>query len=181
MGTTMPKKYKYNQNASRIYKHRHTRKLTPVERLSPEDLAEIREAFFLFDVDHSGYMDFRELNFALQTLGINRKQAQVEQILNKILDDPQKGLSAKTFVELVATINLGSSAERNEIREAYQLLGKSEDDDGNRKISLRNLRRAAANFGEMISEKQLQLMIEEAENEAQAAFDHDEMLKVIKK
>jgi centrin-1 len=178
----MPRtKYAYQQNTARIYKQDRTRKLTPVERLTPEELAEIREAFFLFDVDRSGYMDFRELNFALQSLGIHRKESQVERILNQILDEPTKGLSTKNFVELVATVNLGSSADRDEVREAYRLLGTAEDDEGNPKISLRNLRKTAEEFGQTISDKQLQQMISEAEEQAQGEFDHEEMLKIIKK
>eukprot|EP00750_Incisomonas_marina_P008762 INCI15687.1.p1 GENE.INCI15687.1~~INCI15687.1.p1 ORF type:complete len:192 (+),score=42.20 INCI15687.1:131-706(+) len=175
-----PKKYQYQQNASRIYSRHDTRKLTPVERLSPDELAEIKEAFNLFDVDLSGYIELEELNCALLSLGVNRTPEAVNRLLVQINAQHNKGLSLKKFIELVATVNLGSSVERDEVRDAYRLFGSVEDDEGNPKISLRNLRNAFLEIGENISDRKLHLMIREAETQAQAAVDHEELLKLVK-
>lgn len=178
----MAKIYQYDKNANRIYAEHLTRNLKPVERLEPEELDEIKEAFFLFDVDHSGYIDFKELNFALQSLGIHHRHSRIERILDKILpEDVERGLAVGNFIELVAELNVGANVERDEVREAYRLLGTAEDDEGNPKISLRKLREAAEELGENISDRKLQKMIREAELKAQAAFDKQELLKVIKK
>ena len=177
----MPKKYEYRQNEARIYAEHSTRKLTPVERLQPEELAEIKQGFDLFDVEHSGFMRLKELNFALQSLGIHRGPAAIGRLLQQTnAIHPTKGVSKDKFVELVATINLGSGVERDEIRDAYQLLGSAEDDEGNPKISLRALRAAFRDIGETISDRKLQLMIREAEMQAQAKFDNEELLKLVK-
>ena len=180
--STRPKtKYKYRQNTARIYSNKDSRKLTPVERLKPEELAEIVEAFDLFDVDHSGFMDFRELDVALKALGVIRPLSAIERLLRQINAKLGRGgLSKKKFIELVATINLGSSVERDEIREAYRLLSSSEDMEGNPKISLRALRKAFDDVGESVSDRKLQLMIREAEQQAQAKLDHEELLKLVK-
>ena len=178
----MPKKYVYHQNSARIYANgRTTRTLTPVERLTPEEKSEIEEAFGLFDVDGSGYIDFKELLFALKCLGIHRTKSSVDRLLKQILKRPQIGLTRKNFVELVATINLGGTVDRDEIREAYRLIGNSTDDEGNSKISLRQLRSVVEELGESISDRKLQLMINEAEIDAQADIDDEELLKVIKR
>ena len=178
----MARKYEYDKNEARIYEERLTRTLKPVELLEPEELDEIKEAFFLFDVDRSGYIDFKELSFALRSLGIQHRHTRIERILDNILpEDVEKGLAVEHFVELVAELNVGSNVERDEVREAYRLLGTAEDDEGNPKISLRKLREAAKELGENISDRKLQKMIREAELKAQAAFDKEELLKVIKK
>ncbi len=140
----------------------------------------MEEAFDLFDVDGSGFMDLEELNFALQSLGILRTPMAVERLLTRIHAPRDKGLSKAKFVELVATVNLGSSVERDEVRDAYQLIGTTEDDEGNPKISLRALRAAFNEIGEAPSDHKLQLMIRDAEMKAQADLDHEELLKLVK-
>ena len=40
--------------------------------LSEEEIEEIREAFNLFDTDHSGSIDYRELKAAMRALGFER-------------------------------------------------------------------------------------------------------------
>ena len=57
---------------------RHMRR-TPASRkvkkqgLSEEQIEEIREAFNLFDTDHSGSIDYRELKAAMRALGFEVK------------------------------------------------------------------------------------------------------------
>ena len=178
----MAKKYDYAKNEVRIYEEHTTRNLKPVERLEPEELDEIKEAFHLFDVDDSGFIDFKELTFALQSLGVHHRTSRIERILDTILpDNVERGLSTDHFVELVAELNFGSNVERDEVREAYKLLGTAEDAEGNPKISLRKLREATLELGEPINDRKLQQMIDEAEKKAQADFDDEELLKVIKK
>ena len=41
----------------------------PKQRLDEEQMEELREAFNLFDTDHSGVIDARELKAAIRALG----------------------------------------------------------------------------------------------------------------
>lgn len=52
-----------------------------VERLDPELLAELREAFQLFDSDEDGSIDTTELKAAFRALGVDVNKADVRRML----------------------------------------------------------------------------------------------------
>ena len=51
------------------------------EELTKEQLEEIKEAFNLFDTDHSGTIDIRELKAAMRALGFEVKKEEVRRML----------------------------------------------------------------------------------------------------
>ena len=48
--------------------------------LSEEQIEEIREAFNLFDTDHSGSIDYRELKAAMRALGFEVKKEELKKM-----------------------------------------------------------------------------------------------------
>ena len=69
---------------------RHTMRRTPASRkvkkqgLSEEQIEEIREAFNLFDTDHSGSIDYRELKAAMRALGFEVKKEELRKMITDI-------------------------------------------------------------------------------------------------
>ena len=53
--------------------------------LTEDEVLEIREAFDLFDTDHSGEIDVAELKQALMNLGIDTKNQTLQNILAVII------------------------------------------------------------------------------------------------
>ena len=49
--------------------------------LSEEQIEEIREAFNLFDTDHSGSIDYRELKAAMRALGFEVKKEELKKMI----------------------------------------------------------------------------------------------------
>ena len=65
------------------------RRATPSRRakkpgLSEEQIEEIREAFNLFDTDHSGSIDYRELKAAMRALGFEVKKEELRKMITDI-------------------------------------------------------------------------------------------------
>ena len=52
--------------------------------LSEEQIEEIREAFNLFDTDHSGNIDYRELKAAMRALGFEVKKEELKKMITDI-------------------------------------------------------------------------------------------------
>ena len=52
--------------------------------LSEEEIEEIREAFNLFDTDHSGSIDYRELKAAMRALGFEVKKEELRKMITDI-------------------------------------------------------------------------------------------------
>ena len=67
-----------------------TMRRTPASRkakkpgLSEEQIEEIREAFNLFDTDHSGSIDYRELKAAMRALGFEVKKEELKKMITDI-------------------------------------------------------------------------------------------------
>ena len=76
------------------------------------------EAFNLFDTDHSGAVDARELKAAMRALGFDIKKEQVRTMLNDIGKDAADTIDFDEFCEL-----LGSTGPAVQIPNSYGNLG----------------------------------------------------------
>ena len=63
-----------------------------------------------------------------------------------------------------------------EIHKAFELF----DEDGTRKISLKNMRRVARELGETISEEELRAMIEEFDRDQDGEINEEEFFYIMK-
>merc|ERR1719305_2276245 len=107
---------------------------------------EIREAFNLFDGDHSGAIDIRELKAAMRALGFEVKNEE----LKKMVTDVDNNGTIE-FVEFLGmmTAKMGEKDTREDIEKVFKLF----DDDNTNKISFRNLARVAEELGENIDDE----------------------------
>ncbi|KAJ1616219.1 hypothetical protein T492DRAFT_1138288 [Pavlovales sp. CCMP2436] len=119
--------------------------------LTDEQVEEIREAFNLFDADHSGTIDYRELKAAMRALGFQVKK---EEIRKMILDVDNDGSGAVDFNEFLEMMQgkMGEKDTREEINKVFKLY----DNDNTGKISIHNLRRVAKELGENMTDEELQ-------------------------
>ena len=54
-------------------------------QLGPEQVAELRQAFNLFDTDRGGNISSKELGYAMRSLGMNPTEKDILDILNEVL------------------------------------------------------------------------------------------------
>eukprot|EP00745_Piridium_sociabile_P040261 TRINITY_DN76899_c0_g1_i1.p1 TRINITY_DN76899_c0_g1~~TRINITY_DN76899_c0_g1_i1.p1 ORF type:complete len:122 (-),score=16.95 TRINITY_DN76899_c0_g1_i1:53-373(-) len=69
--------------------------------LSDEQREEVREAFNLFDTDHTGSIDSRELKAAMRALGFDVKKDQIRKILSDIGKDSTASINYDEFEEVM--------------------------------------------------------------------------------
>ena len=69
--------------------------------LSEDQLVEIKEAFNLFDTDHSGTIDAKELKAAMRALGFDVKKEEIIRMLNEVDADNSGEIEFKEFVKLM--------------------------------------------------------------------------------
>ncbi|CEL92930.1 unnamed protein product [Vitrella brassicaformis CCMP3155] len=144
--------------------------------LSEEQLEEVREAFNLFDTDHTGAIDARELKAAMRALGFDVKKEQVRKILAEIGKDPTAAINYEEFQEIMSG-RMGEKDSREEIMKVFKLF----DDDDTGKISFRNLKRVAAELGETLTDEELQEMIDEADRDGDGLINPDEFYRVMRR
>ena len=53
-------------------------------KVSPEQIAELKQAFNEFDVDGGGTINTRELGYAMRSLGMNPTETELLDIINEV-------------------------------------------------------------------------------------------------
>eukprot|EP00954_Amorphochlora_amoebiformis_P027848 1388324-Amorphochlora_amoeboformis.AAC.1 len=144
--------------------------------LTPEQLDEIKEAFSLFDSNHTGTINVRELRAAMRALGFQVKKEEVKRMLDDIDKDGNSEITLEEFTKMMSG-KMGSRDTREEILKVFQLF----DVDNSGFITLKNLRRICTELGEQLSEQDLAEMIDEADRDQDGQISPDEFYRVMKK
>ena len=144
--------------------------------LSEEQKQEIKEAFDLFDTDGSEKIDAKELKVAMRALGFEPKKEEIKKMIADIDKDGSGQIDFADFLDMM-TAKMQERDGKEEVLKAFRLF----DDDETGKISLKNLRRVAKEIGEVMTEEELQEMIEEADLDGDGEIDQEEFLRIMKK
>jgi centrin-1 len=146
------------------------------QALDEEQLSEIKEAFSLFDTEHCGLIDARELKAAMRALGFEVKKDEIRKIFIELDKEVTQKVDYDEFIR-VMTPRMGEKDSREEINKIFRLF----DSDGSGKIGLRNLKRVAQELGEALGEDELQEMIDEADRDGDGLINPDEFYRVMRR
>jgi centrin-1 len=144
--------------------------------LDDEQIEELREAFNLFDTEHSSTIDARELKAALRALGFEVKKEDVRRMLSDVGKDPSTPIDFNDFQEMMRG-RMPDKNSRAEIDKVFALF----DEDETGKISFRNLKRISAELGENLTDEELKEMIEEADRDGDGLINPEEFYRVMRK
>lgn len=144
--------------------------------LDEEQIEELREAFNLFDTEHAGTIDARELKAALRALGFEVKKEDVRRMLADVGKDPTQPIDFNEFCEMMRG-RMPDKNSRAEICKVFALF----DEDNTGKISFRNLKRIVHELGETLTDEELQEMIEEADRDGDGLICPDDFYRVMRK
>ena len=86
-----------------------------------EQIEEIREAFNLFDTDHSGNIDYRELKAAMRALGFEVKKEELKKMITDIDADGSGSIEFPEFLEMM-TGKMGEKDSKEEIMKVFKLV-----------------------------------------------------------
>ena len=129
--------------------------------LTEDEVLEIKEAFDLFDTDHSGTIDTDELN---------------EMIVRADTDKDGK-VSFDEFIEMM-TAKMSDKDTPEDLRKVFDLfIG----DDTADKIELKHLKRVAKELGENMSDDELNEMIVRADTDKDGKVSFDEFYAIMTK
>lgn len=89
-------------------------------KLSDEEIAELRGAFTLFDLDGGGDIDASELGTVMRSLGANPSDAEVKAMIAAVDANGNDSIEFPEFVELMAR-KLHVTDCEEELKEAFQV------------------------------------------------------------
>ncbi|KAA6420541.1 MAG: centrin-3 [Trebouxia sp. A1-2] len=144
-------------------------------------VADIQEAFKLFDKDNSGSIDYRELkarmkfsSAALKALGFPAKKADVQAKMAQY-DKEETGKINEQQFQMLLTDAMLSKDPAELLSRAFQLF----DTQNNGKISADDLRLVANELGHEVEEQDLIGMIEEFDRNHDGIIDAEEFQHIM--
>ena len=143
-----------------------------------EQMEELKEAFQLFDTNHSGNIDSREFKAAMRALGFPIKKIDVIKYFKEIPKDISESLTFEEFIRIVAPI----MPKRDSKEEIYKIFALF-DEDKTGKISFKNLRKIALEVGEQLTDEEIKEMIGEADRSShkEGLIDFEDFYRIMKK
>ena len=145
--------------------------------LTEEEVLEIKEAFDLFDTDHSGEIDTGELKQALSNLGIDAKNQTLQNMINDIDKNASGTIDFDEFIEMM-TAKMSDKDTREDLKKVFDLfIG----DDSSTMIELKHLKRVAKELNENMSDDELQEMINRADLDKDGKVSFEEFYTIMTK
>ena len=144
--------------------------------LSHDQLEEIKEAFNLFDVDHSGSIDYRELKAAMKALGVKVDKSELRKMITDVDADGSGQVEIDEFITMM-TAKMGDNDTREEIDKIFKMF----DTSGKGRIEFQDFKKICKELGESMSEDQQHSMFDHADAGGKGYVSSDDFFKLMKK
>ncbi|XP_052105394.1 calmodulin-A-like [Mytilus californianus] len=146
-----------------------------MERLSKEKIAELKEAFALFDKDGDGRITANELESVMKSMGENPTPKELRQIIHDVDTDGSGAIEFNEFLIMMAR-KYSEIREMKEITDAFKMF----DRNGDGVISAAELRQVMTNMGQKLSDKDVDSMIKEADMDGDGQINYAEFIRMMK-
>lgn len=141
---------------------------------TPEQIAEYREAFNIFDRDGDGHIDKKELATVLRSLGHNPSSVEIDEIMKEVDTSNNGTIEFEEFIDVLdKQIHQGDIED--EILDAFRAFDK--DQDG--KIAGTELAHILKNIGEPLSQEEVDEMIAQADLHKDGIIDYVEYVHLM--
>ncbi|KAL3873879.1 hypothetical protein ACJMK2_036962 [Sinanodonta woodiana] len=143
--------------------------------LTDEQIAELREAFSLFDKDGDGDISVKELGSVMKSLGQNPSEKELEDMIREVDVDGNGTIDFDEFLQMMGR-KMKETDTEEEIKEAFKLFDK----DNNGLISPSELKSVMVNLGERLTDEEVDEMIKEADLDGDGYINYEEFLRILK-
>jgi len=158
----------------RLNINKHAYKIIKEElKLNEEQIAEVKEAFALYDKNGDGNITTKALISVMRSLGKNPTEDQTEDLINEVDLDGNGLIDFIEFLEMVAKMTQDVDET---IKEAFYIF----DADGSGSISTDEFREVMTSQGAMLSSSECNEIISEADRDGDGEIDLEEFVKLLK-
>ncbi|OPL21536.1 hypothetical protein AM593_00271, partial [Mytilus galloprovincialis] len=144
------------------------------DKLSDEQLKEVREAFTLFDLKNEGKIANDKVGQAVRSLGLNPSEEEVQLMIREV---DVRGTGFAVYAEFLAMFKRHQRdiSSEDEIKDAFRVFDK----EGNGYISAAELRHVLTNLGERLRDEEVDEMIREADLTGDGQINYEEFAHVL--
>ncbi|XKL65671.1 hypothetical protein PGB90_009091 [Kerria lacca] len=166
--------YEYSR-LQRLTSHYDIRSHSSAYGLTEDQVAEIKEAFLLFDKNKDGRITMAELGVVMRSLGQKPTESELRGMVNEVDQDGNGTIEFKEFLEMMSK-KLKSTDKDHELHEAFRIF----DRNGDGFITADELKHVMINLGENITDEEIADMITEADLNGDGRVDYAEFVTIIK-
>merc|ERR550525_1749947 len=112
----------------------------------------------------------------MRSLGFDTSQDEIDRMIADVDDDGSGEIDFEEFLSMMTKKMLNRDP-----KEEMKMIFRFFDDDETGKISISNLRRVAQEAGERMTDKDLQDMIEEADQDGDGEVNEEEFFRILKR
>ncbi|KIA75947.1 calmodulin [Aspergillus ustus] len=142
--------------------------------LTPDQIAQFREVFNVFDKDGTGDITAAELGEVMRSLGQNPTETELQDIIDELDVDRTGTIDFDEFLILMSRKVKDSDPEA-ELRSAFAVF----DQDNSGTISADELRRVLRSIGDDISDADVDEMLKIADVNGDGSIDYEEFVKLM--
>lgn len=145
-----------------------------VEPITEKKIAELREAFEIFDRDNDGYLTIKELAEIMRNLGNAPTEGEIQDMILEVDIDGNGNINFQEFLSLMARRMRDGDLEE-EMKQVFKLF----DRDGNGKVGASELKSLMIGIGEKITDEEIEDMIREADKDGDGFINYQEFKDII--
>jgi len=144
---------------------------------------ELDSIFEKFDPDQSGFVSIKKLKLVMRALGFDCRAAEIDRLTALMMENEaarsvnEDAFSAEELGYVLKDRLATDEAGSGEVSGAFKLF----DSDSKGYISVEDLKRVAAELGEVLKDEELQEMIDEADSSKKGRVSETDFTTVMKK
>eukprot|EP00826_Nyctotherus_ovalis_P055536 TRINITY_DN7384_c0_g7_i2.p3 TRINITY_DN7384_c0_g7~~TRINITY_DN7384_c0_g7_i2.p3 ORF type:complete len:166 (-),score=65.51 TRINITY_DN7384_c0_g7_i2:135-632(-) len=144
--------------------------------LTEDEVEEVKQVFDSLDIEGVGFIDPLKLRSSMQSLGFKARDQAVFQMVAEIEKRFNKPIVFEDLLDLL-TADMGSRATRDELYRIFSLF----DEDETGFITIKELRKAARELGEEVSEEELQEIVRRVDSNNDQKISVDDFYNIMSK
>ena len=137
-----------------------------------EKLAEYKDAFDMFDKDHSGDISVKELAALFRALGHSIPDSEIKDLIDSVDTTGSGVVSFDEFVSLLLKVEASNETEEEEVIKAFKVF----DRDGNGSLSCAEFKHILTNLGDKFTEAEVEEIFKEADLDGDGQIDYNEFV-----
>jgi len=144
------------------------------EKLSEEQIAELKQAFNEFDVDGGGTINTKELGWAMRAMGMNPTENELLELINEYDTDGSGQIEFPEFCNMMSN-KMTDNDDEEMVRMAFRVLDK----DGSGTISSHEFKHLMTHIGDKLTEDEVMMLINAADKDGDGSLDFEEFVKIM--
>jgi len=142
--------------------------------LTDEQVAEYKEAFYVFDKDGDGCITTEELGIVMKSLGQTPTREELLAMVREVDIDGNGTIEFNEFLQMMSKTVKDTDPEK-ELKEAFRFFDRSNDGY----ISSTELRAVMTNLGEKLTDDEVDDMIKEADLDGDGQVSYEEFVLIL--